>query len=80
MGRSGDLESEARAGELDQFQAEVARVGIVIVSLDVADATVIVFELSLNEEVGVIGPGWNIATRVFTVERELEIFVTGLSD
>jgi hypothetical protein len=39
--RTGDLESEPRAGEPDQFQAEVVRVGIVVVGLDVADATVI---------------------------------------
>ena len=82
MRRSGDLESKPRAGELDQLQAEVACERIVIVGLDVADAAVILFELSLNEEVGAIGSGRidSIVTGVFTVERDLEIFVTGLSD
>ena len=38
MCRSDNLESEACACDLEQFQAEVARVGIVIVGLEVADA------------------------------------------
>ena len=48
----GDLEGKACGRELNEPQAEVARVGIVIVALDVADAAIIVLKLTLNEKIG----------------------------
>ena len=48
--RPGDLEGEACGCELNEPQAEVASIGIVIVGLDVADAAVIVLELTLNDK------------------------------
>ena len=53
----GDLEGEACGCELNEPQAEVAGVGIVIEGLDVADAALIIFELSLNEKIGMIRAG-----------------------
>jgi hypothetical protein len=49
----GDLEGEARGREPYEPQPEVARIGVVIVGLDVADASVIVLELPLNDKIGV---------------------------
>ena len=51
----GDLEGEACGCELNEPQAEVAGVGIVIEGLDVADAAIIILELTLNEKIGLIG-------------------------
>jgi ABC transporter substrate binding protein len=53
----GDLEGEACGCELNEPQAEVAGVGIVIVGLDVADAAVIILKLTLNDKIGVIWSG-----------------------
>src|SRR6266498_497141 len=50
----GDLEGEACGCELNEPQAEVAGVGIVIEGLDVADAAIVI-ELALNEKIGLIG-------------------------
>src|SRR5712692_9936628 len=49
----GDLEGEARGREPYEPQPEVARIGVVIVGLDVADASVTVLELPLNDKIGV---------------------------
>ena len=54
--RPGDLEGEACGCELNEPQAEVASVGVVIVGLDVADAAVVVLKLTLNDKIGAIGP------------------------
>src|SRR5712691_11113684 len=51
----GDLEGEACGCELNEPQAEVAGVGIVIEGLYVADAAIIILELTLNEKIGLIG-------------------------
>jgi hypothetical protein len=48
----GDLEGEARGREPYEPQPEVARIGVVIVGLDVTDASVIVLELPLNDKIG----------------------------
>src|SRR5580704_887965 len=50
----GDLEGEARGREPYEPQPEVARIGVVIVGLDVADASVTVLELPLNDKIGVL--------------------------
>ena len=78
----GDLEGEACGCELNEPQAEVASVGIVIVGLDVADAAVIVLKLTLNDKVGVIGPRQIkvIVAGGLAIERDLEVLVAGLSD
>ena len=62
---SGDLEREACGCEFDQLQPEVASIGVVIVGLDVADAAVIVLELTLNDKIGVIG------------SRQIKVIVAG---
>ena len=60
----------------------MASVGVVIVGLDVADATVIVLKLTLNDKVGVMGSRQvkvNVAGDL-AIERDLEVLVAGLSD
>jgi hypothetical protein len=44
----------------------VARIGVVIVGLDVADASVIVLELPLNDKIGVV------------VARKIEVIIAGV--
>jgi hypothetical protein len=80
--RPSNLEGEACGCELNEPQAEVAGVGIVIVGLDVADAAVIVLKLALNDKIGVIRPRQIkvIVVRGLAIERDLEILVAGLSD
>jgi hypothetical protein len=80
--RSGDLESEACGCELNKSQADVASVGIVIVGLNVADVAVIVFKLTLNDKIWVIGPRQIkvIVAGRLAIERDLEVFAAGLSD
>ena len=51
---SRDFERKACGRKLEEPQREVAGVGIVIVCLDVADTSVIVLELTLNDEIGVL--------------------------
>jgi hypothetical protein len=53
--RSVDVEEEVRGGELDQAKPEVPGISVGLVRFDVANATIIVLELALNEEVG---PRW----------------------
>jgi len=48
--RSGHFEGEACGRKLKEPQREVAGVGIVIVRLDIADISVIVLELTLNDK------------------------------
>ena len=63
-------------------QPDVARIGVVIVGLDVADATVIVLKLTLNDKVGVIGSRQIkvIFAGGLAIERDLEVLAAGLSD
>jgi hypothetical protein len=49
----GDLEGKARGREPYEPQLEMARIGVMIVGLDVADTSVIVLELPLNDQIGV---------------------------
>src|SRR5260370_38179721 len=60
----------------------VARVGIVIVGLDVANAAVILLKLTLNDKIGVIGPRQIkvIVAGGLAIERDLEVLAAGLSD
>jgi hypothetical protein len=60
----------------------VAGVGIVIEGLDVADAAIIILELTLNEKIGLIGGRQIqvIVAGVLIIERDLEVFTAGLSD
>lgn len=52
---SVNLESEPGWSELDEAQAEMTSVGLGIMRLDVADTTIVVFELALDERVGLMG-------------------------
>ena len=52
---SGNFECKACARKLKEPQREVASVGIVIVRLDIADASVIVLKLALNHKIVVVG-------------------------
>jgi hypothetical protein len=60
----------------------VAGVGIVVEGLDVADAAIIILELTLNEKIGLIGGRQIqvIVSGVLVIERDLEVFAAGLSD
>ncbi len=60
----------------------MASVGVVIVGLDVADAAVIVFNLTLNNKVGVIGSRQIkvIVAGDLAIERDLEVLVPRFSD
>jgi hypothetical protein len=82
VGWPSDLEGEACGCELSEPQAEVASVGIVIVGLDVADATIVVLKLTLNDQIGVIGPRQVkiIVIGDLATERDLEVLIAGLSD
>ena len=77
-----DLEGEACGCELNEPQAVVAGVGIVIEGLDVADAAIIILELTLNEKIGLIGGRQIqvIVAGVLVIERGLEVLAAGLSD
>lgn len=48
----GDLEGESRGRKPYKPQPEVTRIGLLIVGLDVAEASVIVLELPLNNKIG----------------------------
>src|SRR5262249_5917839 len=78
----GDLEGEACGCELNEPQAEVAGVSIVIVGLDIADAAVIILKLTLNDKIGVIWSGQIevIVVGGLVIERDLEALVAGFSD
>ena len=60
----------------------MAGVGIVIVCLDIADTSVIILELTLNDKIGaVVHRGIEIIdTRGFAIEGDLEVLVAGFSD
>ena len=77
----GDLEGKACGCELNKPQAEVARVGIVIVGLDVADAAIIVLKLTLNEKMGMTWPRQIevIVAGGLAIEGDLEVLVAGFS-
>ena len=62
---SGDFECKACGRKFKEPRREVAGVGIVIVCLDIADTSVIVLELTLNDEIGAV------------VDRGIEIIDTG---
>ena len=82
VGCSGDFECKECGRKLKEPQREVPGVGIVIVCLDIADTSVIVLELTLNDEIGaVVHRGIEIIdTGGLAIERDLEVFVAGLSD
>ena len=54
----------------------MAGVGVVIEGLDVADAAIIILELTLNEKIGLIGGRQIqvIVAGVLVIERDLEVF------
>jgi len=60
----------------------VARIGVVIVGLDVADASVTVLELPLDDKIGVLVARQIevIVAGVLAVERDLEVLVAELPD
>jgi hypothetical protein len=60
----------------------VASVGVAIVGLDVADAAVIILELTLNDKVRVIGSRQIkvIVAGDLAIERDLKVLVAGLPD
>jgi len=55
VGWPGDLKGETCGCELNEPQAEVASVGMMIVGLYVADAAVVVLKVTLNDKIGAIG-------------------------
>ena len=79
--RPRNLEGETCRCELNEPQAEVAGVGIMIVGLDVADAAVIVLKLTLNDKIRVIRPRQIkvIVAGGLAIEKDLEVLVAGLS-
>ena len=79
---SSDFECKPCGCKIKEPQRKVPGVGIVIVCLDIADTSVIVLELTLNDEiVAVVHRGIEIInTRRLAVERDLEVLVAGLSD
>jgi hypothetical protein len=54
--RPSDLKGEAFGCELNEPETEMASIGIVIVGLNVTDAAIIVLKLTLDEQVGGMGP------------------------
>jgi hypothetical protein len=50
--RSVNVEDEARRSEFDQAHTEVSGVPVGLVRLDIADASIVILELALNEEIG----------------------------
>jgi hypothetical protein len=60
----------------------VARIGVVIVGLDVADASVVVLELPLNDKIGVFVARQIevIIAGILAFERDLEALVVELTD
>ena len=82
VGCSGDFECKACGRKLKEPQREVPGVSIVIVCLDIADTSVIVLELTLNDKiVAVVHRGIEIIdTRGLAIERDLEVLVAGLSN
>jgi hypothetical protein len=70
---SSDFECKACGRKLKEPQREVAGVGIVIMCLDIADTSVIVLELTLNDEiVAVVHRGIEIIDiGGFAIERDL---------
>ncbi len=60
----------------------MARVRIVIMSLQIADTAIIVLKLTLNEKIGLIGPRQIkiIPGRGVAMERDLEILAASLSN
>jgi len=79
---SDDFECKSCGRKLKEPQREVAGVGIVIVCLDIADTSVIVLELTLNDKIlAVVHRGIEIIdTRGLAIEGDLEVIVAGLSD
>jgi hypothetical protein len=60
----------------------VARIGVVIVGFDVADASVTVLELPLNDKIGVfvVRQLEVIVAGVLVVERDCKVLAAGLPD
>jgi len=56
VGRPGNLKCKARGCKLNEPQPKVASVGIMIVGLEVANATVIILKLTLHSQIGFIEP------------------------
>jgi len=50
--RSVNVEDEPRRSEFDQAHTEVSSIPIGLVRLDIADASIVILELALNEEIG----------------------------
>ena len=50
--RPVNVEDEPRRSEFDQAHTKVSGIPVGLVRLDIADAGIVIFELALNEEVG----------------------------
>jgi hypothetical protein len=50
--RSVNVEDEPRRSEFDQAHTEVSGIPVGLVRLDIADASIVILELALNEEIG----------------------------
>jgi hypothetical protein len=50
--RSVNVEDEPRGSEFDQAHTEVSGIPVRLVRLDIANASIVILELALNEEIG----------------------------
>jgi hypothetical protein len=50
--RSVNVEDEPRQSEFDQAHTEVSGILVGLVRLDITDASIVILELALNEEIG----------------------------
>jgi hypothetical protein len=50
--RSVNIEDKPRRSEFDQVHMEVSGIPVRLVRLDIADASIVILELALNEEIG----------------------------
>jgi hypothetical protein len=79
--RSVNVEDKPRRSELDQVQAEVSGIPVGLMRLDIADASMVILELALNEEIGL---QWRrqikVSVRILRVERDLEVLIDEVVD
>jgi hypothetical protein len=76
-----DLKQKPFWGELDQLQPEVPSIRVGLVRLDIANATIVVLELALNEEIRPLRRlQVEVSVRVFGIEGNLEDQIVEVSD
>jgi hypothetical protein len=78
---SVNVEDEPRRSEFDQAHTEVSGTPVGLVRLDIADASIVILELALNEEIGLQWCGQiKVRARVLRVERDLEVLIGEVVD